>query len=63
METEYGKSSHKDHQIFTIIQVALLCPVDVVEFILVNNSILKHRFTVCSCVEAAPYKKGNRAKS
>ena len=30
LETEYGESSYKDHQTFTI-QVALLCPVDLVD--------------------------------
>lgn len=29
LEREYGKSSHKDHQTFTI-QVALWCPIDIV---------------------------------
>lgn len=57
METEYGKSSLKDHQTFTI-QVALLCPIDVVDVILVTKSILKRRFTVCSWMETPSLQKG-----
>jgi len=51
-ERKYGKSSHNHHQTFTI-QVALLCPIDIVDVSLVDNCILKCRFTVCSWVETA----------
>ena len=43
LETEYGESSYKDHQTFTI-QVALICSVDLVDVILVRKCVIKFAF-------------------